>query len=64
MTSWYTTDAGKTIPLACHCGDRGAPTGGNFLFEDGHVSWYQKQAIEVGSFSSGWVLFYKIPVSL
>src|SRR5205814_5341102 len=59
-TSWYTVDAGKSIPTACHRGDKGAPTGGNFLFEDGHVSWYQKQNIEVGSFSSPWLCFYKI----
>ena len=62
-TSWYTVDAGKRIPTACHRGDKGAPTGGNFLFEDGHVSWYQKQNIEVGSFSSPWLCFYKIPIS-
>jgi prepilin-type N-terminal cleavage/methylation domain-containing protein len=60
--TWYTTDAGKSIPTACHRGAKGAPTGGNFLFEDGHVSWYQSPAIEVGSFTSGWVLFYKIPI--
>jgi prepilin-type N-terminal cleavage/methylation domain-containing protein len=59
-SSWF-TDTG--IPLACHRGDKGAPTGGNFLFEDGHVNWYQKQAIEVGSFSSPWLLFYKIPIA-
>jgi len=62
--TWYTVDAGKSIPTACHRGDKGAPTGGNFLFEDGHVSWYQKQQIEVGSFAPGWVLFYKIPIVL
>jgi prepilin-type processing-associated H-X9-DG protein len=39
--------------------------GGNFLFEDGHVTWYQRNSIELGSRSpggSGWQLFYKIPV--
>ena len=60
--TWYTTDSGKSIPTACHRGDKGAPTGGNFLFEDGHVSWYQSRDVEVGSFTSGWVLFYKIPI--
>ncbi len=60
--TWFTTDAGKSVPTACHRGDKGAPTGGNFLFEDGHVAWYQRQSIEVGSFTSGWVLFYKIAI--
>ncbi len=27
----------------------GAPSGGNFLFEDGHVSWYQWPRITLGS---------------
>jgi prepilin-type N-terminal cleavage/methylation domain-containing protein len=63
ITSWFTVDAGKSIPTACHRGDRGAPTGGNFLFEDGHVSWYQRQSIEVGSYASPWLCFYKIPIS-
>ena len=61
--TWYTVDNGKSIPTACHRGDKGAPTGGNFLFEDGHVEWYQKQAIQLGSYSSGWLCFYKIPIS-
>jgi len=61
--TWFTPgNDGKPIPTACHRGARGAPMGGNFLFEDGHVSWYQKQNVEVGSFTSGWVLFYKIPI--
>jgi hypothetical protein len=61
--TWFTPDStGKLIPTACHRGDKGAPTGGNFLFEDGHVSWFQKQAIQVGSFAGTWICFYKIPV--
>jgi len=64
VTSWYTPDSGKLIPTASHRGDKGAPTGGNFLFEDGHVSWYQRQNIELGSYSGDWILFYKIPISL
>ena len=60
--TWFYVDNGKSIPTACHRGAKGAPTGGNFLFEDGHVGWYQSRDIEVGSFTSGWVLFYKIPI--
>ena len=36
--------------------------GGNFLFEDGHVSWYQQQNILAGSTIGGWVLLYRVPV--
>ncbi len=61
--TWFATGAdGQNIPTACHRGDKGAPTGGNFLFEDGRVEWYQKQAIQVGSYAGGWVCFYKIPI--
>ena len=62
--TWYTTDAGKSIPTACHRGDKGAPMGGDFLFEDGHVSWYQFRNVQVGSFAGSWVCFYKIPIPL
>ncbi len=60
--TWFTVSDGKTVPTATHRGDKGAPTGGNFLFEDGHVSWYQFPKVAVGSFSGNWVLFYKIPI--
>jgi prepilin-type processing-associated H-X9-DG protein len=42
------------------------PRGGNFLFEDGHVSWYRfdmnnaRGTVDVGCAESGWVLFYKV----
>jgi len=61
--TWFYVDNGKSIPTACHRGDKGAPTGGNFLFEDGHVSWYQKQEIQVGSFAGNWLCFYKILIT-
>jgi prepilin-type N-terminal cleavage/methylation domain-containing protein len=60
--TWYTVDAGQNIPTAVHRGERGAPVGGNFLFEDGHVTWYPTPKIQVGSFSGSWILFYKIPI--
>ena len=64
ITTWFVVDSGKSIPSACHRGNKGAPTGGNFLFEDGHVEWYQKQVIQVGSFTGTWLCFYKIPIPL
>jgi prepilin-type N-terminal cleavage/methylation domain-containing protein len=60
--TWYTMDSGKNIPTASHRGNKGEPTGGNFLFEDGHVTWYQRQNIQLGSFASPWLCFYKIPI--
>jgi prepilin-type N-terminal cleavage/methylation domain-containing protein len=42
MTSaglWYETQNGQTVPSAVHRGKAGVPVGGNFLYEDGHVSW-------------------------
>jgi prepilin-type N-terminal cleavage/methylation domain-containing protein len=63
VTSWYTDDAGKSIPISSHRGRSGEPTGANFLFEDGSVTWYQRPRIELGSKGGNWLLFYKIPVA-
>ncbi|MBI4326898.1 MAG: type II secretion system protein [Chloroflexi bacterium] len=62
VTSWYTPDSGKMVPTASHRERNGAPEGGNFLFEDGHVSWYQRPKIALGSYAGDWILFYKIPI--
>jgi hypothetical protein len=62
---WYTTADGERSPTACHRGTGGVPQGGNVLFEDGHVSWYPRHRIELGSRSpggDGWQLFYKVPL--
>ena len=57
--NWYT----GTIPTAVHRGKNGEPTGGNFLFEDGHVSWYKRPNVELGSKGGDWLCFYKIPIA-
>ncbi len=68
--TWYTLSDGKNVPTANHRAKLGAPTGGNFLFEDGHVEWRNanfsnaRNSIDVGSMSGNWVLFYKIPVNV
>ncbi|MEO8427387.1 MAG: type II secretion system protein [Verrucomicrobiota bacterium] len=59
---WFVVDAGKSIPTAVHRVKNGEPSGGNFLFEDGHVSWYRRSSVELGSQAGSWQLFYKIPV--
>jgi len=54
-----------SFKLASHRGNQNAPTGGQFLFEDGHVQWYKfdiKNApgtIDLGSKAGGWGLFYR-----
>ena len=65
ISSWYSTAGGKTVADANHKAKGGVPTGGNFLFEDSHVTWRKfslanyKGTIDVGSRSSGWVVFYR-----
>ena len=62
---WATDFNGKTILTASHRIQGGAPQGGQFLFEDGHVEWYNfklanaRGSIDVGSWTGSWVLFYK-----
>ena len=66
--SWYTEYNGKTIPCAVHRGAQGCPTGGNFLFEDGHVDWHRyrvanpRATVDIGSILGSWLFFYKIPI--
>jgi prepilin-type N-terminal cleavage/methylation domain-containing protein len=65
--SWMTTETslGKTatLPMSSHAeGSQGAPIGGNFLFEDGHVDWYQRQKIELGARWYKDYDYFKIPL--
>jgi prepilin-type processing-associated H-X9-DG protein len=59
----------KNIPTATHRGERGTPTGGNFLIADGHVEWRQfrldrlEQNIDLGGRVGEWLCFYKIPIN-
>ena len=39
------------------------PEGGNFLFEDGHVRWYNYPDIDTGASSSIWNCKYKIDLN-
>jgi len=34
--------------------------GGNFLFEDGHVTWYNENQINLGSTIGVWLCFYNV----
>jgi hypothetical protein len=46
-------------------GKNGVPTGANFLYEDGSVTWRKfdlaryQTTIDVGSRDGGWVVFYR-----
>ena len=67
---WTTTDgeSGRTVPSATHRGQGGVPTGGNFLFEDGHVEWRRfdmgntRGTVDLGSSGGSWQCFYKIDI--
>jgi prepilin-type N-terminal cleavage/methylation domain-containing protein len=63
LVNWVRSDG---VKLASHRDKNSVPTGGNFLFEDGHVQWYKfniknaRGSIDVGSMAPpSWVLFYK-----
>ena len=64
--TWYTDYNGKKVPTAVHRIARGAPAGGNFLFEDGHVEWFTGRKVSLGAGGGGigtWMCFFNIPVS-
>jgi prepilin-type N-terminal cleavage/methylation domain-containing protein len=66
---WTDNDDSITVPSANHwdLGRNNIPTGGNFLFEDGRVTWYRfdvsnpRATVDAGCILNGWVLFYKVP---
>jgi len=58
--SWYTDYNGKKVATGTHRGARGVPDGGNFLFEDGHVTWMNPRLIGNGASAGSWQCFFKI----
>ena len=48
-------------------GTGNVPTGGNFLFEDAHVTWSRfdinnaRGTIDLGNTQGSWILFFKLP---
>jgi len=67
--TWVDSDASITVPTANHANvsQGNVPTGGNFLFEDGHVTWSRfdvnnaRNTVDLGCNYGTWVLFYKLP---
>ncbi len=60
---WTVSDAGRNWKTPNHFASGGAPSGGNFLFEDGHVEWFLGRRVSLGSGSGDWQCFYKIPIN-
>ena len=46
-----------------HLGKKNLPEGGNFLFEDGHVKWYDFDLTDVGASGGVWTCNYKIDLN-
>jgi len=63
--TWVTIFDNKPYKTASHRERGDAPSGGNFLFEDGSVQWLKfnladpRHSVDVGSFYGSWVLFYR-----
>lgn len=61
---WKTTVTGSgqsvTVSSTSHRGSDGTAEGGSFLFEDGHVSWFKRDKVGLGSSISGWLAFYDV----
>jgi prepilin-type N-terminal cleavage/methylation domain-containing protein len=60
--SWTTDYNGKKVLTSVHRLAGGAPEGGNFTFEDGHVEWFAGRRVSLGSAYGDWQCFFKIPV--
>jgi prepilin-type N-terminal cleavage/methylation domain-containing protein len=64
---WIVSVGSYTGPGANHAGNAGVPTGGNFLYEDGHVSWTKfdgtTKTIEIVA-QNGLQYYYDAPVAL
>ena len=60
---WTTDYDGKKVLTSVHRLASGAPEGGNFTFEDGHVEWLKGQRVSLGSAYGDWQCFFKIPVA-
>ena len=63
--TWTTDYNGKKVLTAVHRMTRGAPAGGNFLFEDGHAEWFTGRKVSLGAGGGqigSWMCFFKIPI--
>jgi len=51
-----------SLPWSSHVDETGEPKGGNFLFADGRVQWYDTSKIALGATVGSWEFHYKIPL--
>ena len=61
--AWTTDYNGKKVATSVHRITGGAPDGGNFTYEDGHVEWFKGQRVSLGSDYGGWQCFFKVPIA-
>ena len=54
------TIAGQQVATTSHRGTTGMMEGGNFLFEDGSVTWYKENKIFLGSRIGPWLCYYNV----
>jgi prepilin-type N-terminal cleavage/methylation domain-containing protein len=66
-TAWRSTVPGggpSNVPTSSHRTTGDVMQGGNFLYEDGHVTWYKAAQIQVGSAvaagASSWLFYYDV----
>jgi prepilin-type N-terminal cleavage/methylation domain-containing protein len=60
VKTWFSSS--PRIPYSSHIRSSGEPEGGNFLFEDGRVTWYKSQKIIAALTGEAWIMSYKIPL--
>jgi prepilin-type N-terminal cleavage/methylation domain-containing protein len=63
--TWYTSYNNRNVATAVHRLKGGAPQGGNFLYEDGHVEWVNGRKVDLGATGGDigtWICFFKVPV--
>jgi prepilin-type processing-associated H-X9-DG protein len=58
----------ERVPFSSHAGRHGVSEGGNFLFEDGHVSWHRREGIDLAMKakldSATYLYFYRIKIEV
>lgn len=59
---WTTDYSGRRVLTAVHRKQNGAPDGGNFLFEDGHVEWFSGRRVSLGATVGSWMCFFRVPI--
>jgi len=67
MKQWHGDPAlgwfwNASVPFSSHISKTGEPVGGNFLFLDGAVRWYENRLVEQGANVGAWKMYYKIPL--